>query len=213
MPLPMVHLSTALLLEEEGIVRPAERSAYYLGSIAPDAIHMREHPASDAKSLSHAGARSPRFLDRIDSFCQRFPDYERSGISRDYLMGYLVHLLTDIYWKQAFYDGFVQRYREDPAPLQNEKAAYYNDTDVADIRLYKTLPRRPELWALLQAAHGYDLPGMVSAEEVDRWNARTLAWYEVPREYLPVRYASEESIRSFIRTAAERIREYLGEVH
>lgn len=209
MPLPMVHISVAALLEERGDVSVTDRAAYYLGSIAPDGIHMRKDPAPDAKIISHLSARSPENIGNVTVFCEKFPEYEANGVSRDYLTGYMVHVLTDIYWKQEFYDGFVERYNADPAPVQEVRTAYYNDTDVADIRLYHSHPKREEVWALLRTAKGDDLPGLLTGEEADLWNARTLDWYDVPREYLPVRYATEESIRAFIESAAKLIRDYL----
>jgi len=208
MPLPMVHISVAALLEERGIVSVTDRAAYYLGSIAPDAIHMRKDPAPDAKIISHLNARNPENIANITAFRAAFPKYEAAGASPDFLMGYLVHVLTDLYWKREFYDGFVERYNADPEPVQEVRTAYYNDTDVADIRLYHTLPRREEIWALLRTAKGDDLPGLITGEEADLWNARTLCWYDAPREYLPVRYATEESIRAFIESAAGLIAEY-----
>ena len=210
MPLPMVHISVAALLEKRGTVTVADRAAYYLGSIAPDAIHMRKDPAPDAKIISHLGARKPENIGLVSVFRNDFPKYEAAGASPDFLMGYLVHVLTDLYWKQEFYDGFVARYEADPAPAQDVKTAYYNDTDVADIRLYHTHPDREEIWALLGTAKGDDLAGLITGEEADLWNRRTLDWYDVPREYLPVRYADEESIRAFITAAAGLIEEYFA---
>lgn len=210
MPLPMVHLAVADLLVQNGFLMPEDPSAYYLGSIAPDAIHMRENPQKDAKQISHLNARDPENIGNIAAFIRDFPRYEAGGASYDFLLGYAVHLLTDVYWKEGFFNGFCSRYEADPQPAQDRSAAYYNDTDVADISLYNTLPRRKELWALLRAARGCDLPGLVSGEEVDRWNARTLDWYDVPRSYLPVRYATEASIRDYIQLAAGKIRDYLA---
>ncbi|MBQ4050355.1 MAG: hypothetical protein IJD13_01875 [Oscillospiraceae bacterium] len=211
MPLPMVHISVAALLEERDIVQVTDRAAYYLGSIAPDGIHMRKDPAPDAKIISHLGARKPENIDKVTAFRKKFTEYEANGVSRDYLTGYLVHVLTDIYWKQEFYDGFVERYNADPAPVQEVRTAYYNDTDVADIRLYHAHPKREEVWDLLRTAKGDDLPGLMTGEEADLWNVRTLEWYDVPREYLPVRYASEESVRAFIESAAKLISDYLAQ--
>jgi len=207
----MVHLATADLLVQNGDLSPRDLPAYYLGSIAPDAIHMRENPAKDAKQISHLHARNPENIGRIAAFLKDFPRYEAEGVSHDYLLGYAVHLLTDVYWELGFSAGFRQRYAADPQPVQDCFAAYYNDTDVADISLYNTLPRREVLWELLKKARGYDLPGLVSGEEADKWNARTLGWYDVPRSYLPVRYATEQTVRDYIQLAAGLIRDYLKE--
>ncbi len=41
MPLPMVHLGVAKHLTES--LNISDKSSFYLGSIAPDAVHMRNN--------------------------------------------------------------------------------------------------------------------------------------------------------------------------
>ena len=54
MPLPMVHLSTAVKINTlQGLKSPE----FYLGSISPDAVHMRTGFVRDDKIRSHCNAR------------------------------------------------------------------------------------------------------------------------------------------------------------
>ena len=64
MPLPMVHLSTAVKISTiQGLKSPE----FYLGSISPDAVHMRTGFVRDDKTRSHCNARVLASIDKIDS--------------------------------------------------------------------------------------------------------------------------------------------------
>ena len=52
MPLPMVHLGIAKNIHDSGFSL-TEVPQYYLGSIAPDAIHMRPTSEITAKNKTH----------------------------------------------------------------------------------------------------------------------------------------------------------------
>lgn len=53
MALPMVHLETAYLAAQA--LKPSDMSAYLLGAIAPDGMHMRSPYSGEMKSASHYG--------------------------------------------------------------------------------------------------------------------------------------------------------------
>ncbi|MCP1135166.1 hypothetical protein NKT34_17850 [Paenibacillus polysaccharolyticus] len=52
MPLPMVHLSVAHQLANT-LPEPLDLGAFYLGNIAPDAIHIREGTTREDKQYTH----------------------------------------------------------------------------------------------------------------------------------------------------------------
>ena len=99
MPLPMVHLSVAVLAEKElGIMN---RSAYYLGSIAPDGIHMQEHWTGEDKKRSHLGVRGTDDPSGVMEFLT-------GGVldtDRDYCIGYALHCLMEKILLQFFRPG------------------------------------------------------------------------------------------------------------
>ena len=65
MPLPMVHLSTAVKINTlQGLKSPE----FYLGSISPDAVHMRAGFVPNDKTRSHCNARVLAAINELDSF-------------------------------------------------------------------------------------------------------------------------------------------------
>lgn len=150
MPLPMVHLGTAHGIIENSLLPVRDLPAFYLGSIAPDGVHMRANPGPEAKVISHLGTRHTSDLTPVVSFLQRCAGAENP----DFFLGYAAHVLTDAYWNEQVYGPYTARYSEAPSPVQTVRQAYYGDTDQIDLLLYRELPWREEVWAYLKQARG-----------------------------------------------------------
>ena len=174
MPLPMVHLSVAVSLCEKDERFPSPD--FLLGSIAPDAIHMRPDTRKDDKERVHLlelGA-SPQELVRL--FQARYgKDVARSmGFSA----GYLAHLLTDFLWRQAVIDPFRKK-NLPTLPEKEIRSLYYRNTDQVDLDLYRQMPWRPQVWHSLKTAVAGDFPPLLTAKEITLWRDRTLGWFEL----------------------------------
>ena len=68
MPLPMVHLSTAVKIN---ILQGVKSPEFYLGSISPDAVHMRDGFVLDNKTRSHCNARVLAAISELDSLVKK----------------------------------------------------------------------------------------------------------------------------------------------
>jgi hypothetical protein len=139
MPLPMVHLSVAVSLSAKaGYFAPAD---FLLGSIAPDAIHMRPHANEADKQHVHLMDLDISHAEMLQLFCSKYglEAFPKLGFSA----GYLTHLLTDFLWKQVVIDPFRQKL---PAGLSEKevRSIYYRDTDHVDFDLYRQMPWRPQ---------------------------------------------------------------------
>lgn len=205
MPLPMVHLGTAEIVGKTLDIR--DLPAFYLGSIAPDGIHMLEGGCTpEEKDHSHLGTRTSHDPMAVREFLERLPELP----SRDYAVGYAVHILTDLCFVSRVLPDFEARYYADPAPALDRRKAYYSDTDQLDLLLYRTLPGREQIWKELEQAQGPDLPGILPGKAADLWNRRTLSWYESLGEYPhPIRYLTEREMREFLPEAAEYCVDFL----
>ena len=199
MPLPMVHLGTAHGMIEEGLLHVRDFPAFYLGSIAPDGVHMRKDPGPEAKVASHLGTRHTSDLTPVAMFLQRHKGRENA----DFFLGYVVHVLTDAYWNELVYGPYTARYGADPSPVQTVRQAYYSDTDQIDLLLYRELPWRERVWEYLRQARGQDVGEVLSGQEADLWKDRTLNWYaQQPEKHLPLRYIGVVTVREFMGRAA-----------
>lgn len=97
----MVHPAVAVRVKDK--LKIEDDGAFYLGSIAPDAIHMREGASAEDKFRSHIGMRGNLFENEQNV---------RALMGRsDFLTGYAVHLVTDMYWSHEVGTAFKARFK------------------------------------------------------------------------------------------------------
>jgi len=204
----MVHLCTAREYAHDisAIINCPE---FYLGSISPDAIHMRKDANWQNKRITHLHADGEHWKDNVLDFLRQ----NKAKSNYKFLLGYGIHILTDILWNETIYSEFKIKYERDSAPTQDITWAYYNDTDQLDFELYKKIHWREEVWNLLEKAKPFDIDDILSAEEIKAWNERTLHWYDSGSSYHkhPIKYISYKDITDFAQTAGKTIRNTLAE--
>ncbi|MFA6947663.1 MAG: hypothetical protein WCQ72_01640 [Eubacteriales bacterium] len=167
MALPMVHLAAAYLWHPEDTALH-ECPEYYLGAIAPDAIHAREGVTREDKRVTHFGGTGcADCLQRISRLWLRD--------SSPFAIGYGLHIITDRVWAENYrqFKGLF-----DPQTGKIRSEVYYGDTDAVDFMLYDSLPYRPFLWDKLSCAVPRDFEGLLSAAEIGWWQQRVLHWFE-----------------------------------
>lgn len=198
MPLPMVHLAVAVKLKDR--LRITDEGAFYLGAIAPDGIHMREGATPEDKIKSHMGMRGTRYENEMNAKILLGQG--------DFLAGYAVHLVTDMYWHQEVFNAFYQKFKA-RFPDENHRSAYYNDCDRIDLQLYREEPWVAEVYAALSRAHGEDAMDLLTAEEVEKWRLRQLHWFEQDFSHLkPAEYITRAQIDAYIDYAVEKCLAY-----
>ncbi len=239
MPLPMVHLGVAYTIHKNEMfhnldLSPSQRGQFYLGSIAPDAIHMRPGSSRMDKDMTHLllfrlrngemkfSEIPPEDVEETTMLLLTYLSGQRHDEDFSFYLGYVLHILTDLYWAKTLSSAFMKAYYSDPNPLQDRRMAYYNDTDQLDFALYQTCSWRREVWEDLAVARGLDVkkielkgmdvaeasrPFLPSADEINQWNKRTLHWYDTgsSQHKNPIRYMNLEELKAFILEAAEKL--------
>lgn len=202
MPLPMVHLAVAVRLHEPRGAEPSP--AFLLGSIAPDAIHMRPGAGREEKRRTHLLDRP---TDDRDPIRDLRADYRGAdAATRDFADGYAAHLLTDRLWSALLERDYKPRLSPD-LDLAERRALYYRETDQLDFNLYHRSPWRPRVWALLGQARPPEFAPLLAAEEIARWRDRTLAWFETPEKeprITPV-HLTDAAVGAFIARATDAV--------
>ena len=204
MPLPMIHLSVAVKIN-----RLNKSPEFYLGSISPDAVHMRDGYMHEDKVRSHCNVRKVAAINKLDCLCEKIRESE--GEEQQFLLGYLIHILTDLFWEDSIENTFYMRYEADISPLQDRRMAYYNDTDQLDFVFYDKEGWRANVWDMLKQSKDFSFEGAVRVNEVTMWKNRTLNWYLSGKSQHtnPVKYLSYNDLEWFTRYAAEKCEEYL----
>jgi len=207
MPLPMIHLAAARIVAERF---PEYRApAFWLGCLAPDAIHMRPGASRPEKWASHLRTcpLPPDYSREFyGDFRARFPSFPEDP----YYAGYFVHLLTDLLWHEE--EMFWRNYPAADQTLPEHKAVYYNDADQADKFLCDALPWREGVFEALAAAEEPGATDPVTGREAILWRERTFRWFDSydPGRYVPAKYLTAQEALDFAERCGRKIAEFLS---
>jgi hypothetical protein len=213
----MVHLSVAhLLIQDHGF--PAS-PAFYLGSIAPDAIHARPGTERPDKLAVHLiGEHGPE-LGRLKTLlAEGRATAGGHPVASGFAAGYVSHVLTDDTWREEALLPFRKRF-VGQIPYPELRALYYQECDKNDLDLYDEQPWRPQVWKWLRIAQARAVSvgevSLLSVGEVDGWRHRVLGWFDAHRDradYQP-QQITRELMQSFIPAATARVAAQMAELN
>lgn len=203
MPLPMVHLAVAMQVYPSRKTLPSP--AFLLGSIAPDAIHIRRDTRTEDKHYVHLRKAADQVkLSHVQKLLRRYRNDESETI--DFAEGYVVHILTDMAWFSTIYESFRSSLPDGLSHIER-RTLYYQETDQIDFNLYAQMPRRSELWELLKIARPIDFDSLLTAEEIRGWQQRVLHWFTEIKEEPKIqpKHITDEIVQRFITEAVQVI--------
>jgi hypothetical protein len=203
----MVHLSVAhCLVRFHGY---PSSPAFYLGNVAPDAIHARAGSDRRDKNAVHLAGDGADQLSGVRHLVEKeWPSPDEAAFA----VGYSAHILTDRYWREVIFGRFIAAL-DAPLPRHELRTLYYNECDKVDLDLYDRQSWRRDVWALLRAAQASDFEGLLSREEIGQWQERVLSWFDQNRhkgDHMS-RYISTASVLDFIVAAAAHVHEQLAQ--
>ncbi|TJY42568.1 hypothetical protein E5161_06855 [Cohnella pontilimi] len=205
MPLPMVHMSiTQSIFKQKGL---EPDPIFLLGSISPDAIHMRENTTRADKKKTHFDFNDDYtvedlFYSKMSHFVDSIPDNQEWSM---FAKGYMSHVLTDLIWSHTVYRDFESQTAN--KQIDNIRTLYYMETDQIDFNLFRNEDWRAQAWGSLHSCPSIPVPEMLSEDEVEKWKHRVLDWYnDTSKEpHIQPQYITESSVRTFINDAASRL--------
>jgi len=195
----MVHLGIAFQLATQLDRFPS--SAFLLGSIAPDAIHMRAGADGVAKSIVHLN-EPPDTIDH-DAIRELLHQYNpMKPPLPQFAAGYAAHLLADRLWNITIIQPLQVRCAAsmDASTL---RTLYYEETDQIDFNLYHQMAWRSQAWELLDRAVAPDFLPLLTAQEVDLWRQKTLQWFDKlkPEPKIVPQYITDHDVAAYTREA------------
>src|SRR5262245_5263037 len=170
MPQPLVHF--AVCLEMSKLSAKPVTPEFLLGSIAPDAIHMRPGINRYDKWRTHLRSKllneivNEEYFEAVHCFVVQ-PRYDCLS-NMDFIEGYAAHVLTDWLWHNAISRPFLAGL-PGAMTVQERNQLYSCETEQLEIELYHRLPWRHEVWRLLKQAIACDVDDLVTAEEISRF--------------------------------------------
>jgi len=209
MPLPMVHFGVAIKYSES-IDVPA---TFFLGNIAPDAIHMRKNTNRQDKSFTHFAVNE---IVDISSLENTYRKYVLRNQDRDwewFVRGYFAHVLTDYYWLHSVYKNFKNKVLNENLTKEENRSIYYQETDQIDYNLYHTKGWKDTVWNQLIQTKVYNFEPFLSFDEINFWRLRTLHWFDLISDepLVQPKYITEKQVNDFIEETTEHIKRILKE--
>lgn len=171
MPSQMVHLEVVNALVKRGVVVNSIDS--YVGSIAPDSIHMRANTTRRDKDITHLFKGG-----KLN--CENALNLIAIGDNQidNLRVGYGIHILTDYYWVKQMLPITRKRHEDNKILKTDRKSVYYNDIDLIDLKLYDKADWKEWIWSKFRDYRTVEFIDYVSADEVDQWIVRNLKWFE-----------------------------------
>ncbi|MCD4700268.1 MAG: zinc dependent phospholipase C family protein [Candidatus Aegiribacteria sp.] len=170
MHLPMLHLLIA-----HDICNAMDidsKSQFYLGNIAPDAIHTRKGWTRKEKRLLHLNKSEKELNERtkiaIDFYLKNYNED-----NKDFIIGYVVHVIVDNYWSHLFARYFHHVYSQN-MDTEVAKQLYYDETDKIDSIAYFESEFSEEICAVLQRSEASDFLHLLSKSEITAWKQDVL---------------------------------------
>ncbi len=202
---PMMHLLVA-----DKIYRKFSSIHLYgdflLGSIAPDAVHVKEDYTREIKDISHYRFNSTSHISYFDTFIDEYHTSENI----DFVAGYLVHLLSDMIWYHSVRVPFKEAFLK--APLQNMtmNEAYYADCEQIEQLMFWE-ENASHIIDAIKGGNAYTLEGLIDAGDIKAWKEKLIFDYNNKRDIkIHPQYISEQHIREYIASCAEECSKYLS---
>lgn len=171
MPTSLFHLNVSKKIAEK--YPKYDTPNFYIGSIAPDAVNLNGFAEKGVRWTAHKRAKD---LDEWKSNIIEFYNKEQKNFENDYLLGYVVHILTDIvvdemYYKEGLYEDIIKT-----RATEEEAFKFFKD----QIQIYEN-SQLNELWwkdvkNKLQNCTAFDINN-ISRQEIIDWKNWVLAEY------------------------------------
>ena len=177
MPFPMIHLHVAnkiATIHPELIKSPSQ---FYLGTLSPDSVHMREEFIANEKKITHLCTsdenwgeitKNDEWIDNVMSFWHEHKNSDNSC----FVLGYCVHILSDIYGNIHIWTPFKQKMNLEMKDYYG--GAHHNRQASVDFKLAHEFARKKEIWDLLKKSKVVTIPGIVFEGDIEKQKYRIL---------------------------------------
>lgn len=203
---PIMHLLIADKVYGEISSSIHVYSDFLLGSIAPDAVHEKENYTREIKEISHYRFDKTSPISHFDTFMRAYATPE----NKDFVMGYLVHLLSDMIWYHAVRVPFKETFMQEPSQSMSKNQAYYTDCEQIAQALFeeKNVARIIEA---LRESNAYSLDGLIDTGDVEAWKDKLIMAYHDRKQIAAhTQYISEQHVREYMDKCADECSEYLN---
>lgn len=197
MPWPMVHLAVA------AVIMPEPSAELLLGSLAPDAVHVRSDDRGE-KAKTHLMIVEGEFLtdeQLYDVFQANAERVKADPAFLHYLLGYIAHIYTDRRWTFEIYPGYEAH--------SDGRKQYHREVKRIEFMLLQDKPDAQEWLHKLKENRALPFGGL-SAGEVHTYRDMKLLGLQgesAAESESPLEVLSPERLEQFILTTGQDLRQ------
>ncbi|MBE3650991.1 hypothetical protein [Paenibacillus polymyxa] len=169
MPYPMVHFAIALELCSR-----TPSSSFLIGSIAPDAVHVRGDVTRSEKGITHFVCED-RFPSReiLKERCQYYLNLNVDTNWTEYILGYFAHIYADIRWTETVYSNFEREYKGEKDEIRK---VYNMESNQVEFNLVKREEWAEDVLNKLYVGNAYSIEPLLTQIEVNQYRDIKLQW-------------------------------------
>ena len=172
----MAYTMTHVLAAEEVLKyfpEVSDSSTYILGAIAPDAVHADPNYTVGLKERSHLFTPELRWgeinnWEKAGLWLESIKKYyldNRNTYNINFLLGYIVHLTTDVYCSMYFYTPFIKSINDD---YEQRMKQYKKESYGVNFYLFSLYSEKKDLRKILQAGEAITLEGVIRKEDIEK---------------------------------------------
>ena len=172
MSFAMVHILIADMVREY-FSEIKDYPTYILGTIAPDAVHANKNYTPTLKEKSHLF--TPNLIwgqiddwNKAEEWLSNIKKYYKENQERynhDFLLGYVVHLLADVYNSMYFYTPFMQSIKGD---YEEAIKKYKEESFNINYYLFSKYSESKDVSEVLHNGKAITLEGIVEQEDIKK---------------------------------------------
>lgn len=210
MPLPMVHLLLAEKIGEDLGKEPD--AAFLLGSIAPDAIHMRPGTNRHDKHVTHFFRGKQWDKSEVAWHWALVAQKLKEGTfatpqERSFAEGYCIHTLLDMVWIEQVFNVLAMTLRAGSIGFEDIRTKYYAETNACDAGIYQKCSWKQAVRQQLVSVMPLGFEQLLTAPEVGLWRNNVLGKMHAYETVVPkdTFYITNTGIDTLIDRLADRI--------
>ncbi|MEF7437906.1 hypothetical protein V4V36_01110 [Paenibacillus lautus] len=199
MPWPMVHFAIA---QQLGTPKPTP--SLLLGSIAPDAVHVRGNITREQKGITHLVSEG--LLPDTNRIRENYLFYvtQKPGKAwNEFVYGYFAHIYTDLRWVQTLYADYK---KENKADKDSMRLTYNQEVSQLEFEIMRSQHWAGSVLNKLKDSIGHALDPFVDKSEVEQYRTIKLEWLleEGNEPKIELIYFTLDKVERFVQnTAAE----------
>jgi hypothetical protein len=171
MPFQMTHLHISKKIHQRFPETIKNLPQFYLGTVAPDAVHYRAGYVSDYKKAAHlcVGDEPWGLLTNNDEWIEnvmKFLNENKNSENHDFIVGYICHILSDIYNNIAVWTPFRLSYPDEFK--KGYGGLYHQESKKVDTVLGLKKENKDDFLVHLAKAEPITLNDIIYAEEIEK---------------------------------------------